>query len=84
MQILHLSLREFLIDRACSSPSTEQFHIDEVAHNKRLPLSCLTILGDDIDRVTPSLGYLSSPQSYEMPVIAEGLISEELWYACSF
>lgn len=84
VQIIHPSLRDFLVDRAHSLPSTERYYIDEAVHNERLALSCLTIIDDDLDPATPGLGYIAGPIKREMSVVAEGHTSDELRYACSF
>lgn len=84
LQILHLSLREFLVDRARSSPEAKRFHINPGDHHNQLALSCLTIMNHDMDPAIPALGYLTSPPPYELLAIAEGPVSDALWYACYF
>jgi len=83
---LHLSFRDFITVRAQSSPDGKRFYINEKEHSQRLALLCLDVMNQAMERDTPGLGYLTAPlsESNGIPVIAEGIISEEMWYACEF
>jgi hypothetical protein len=83
VQILHLSLRDFLTIRAQLSQDYKQFCISEKEHSQRLALLCLTILNEDLKQDTPGVGYLAG-DSPDIPKMTDGDISEELLYACRF
>jgi hypothetical protein len=85
VQILHLSLRDFLVNRAQSSQDTKRFYICEKEQSQRLATLCLTVLNDDLKQETPGVGYLmGSSLGIPQSMIVDGTISEELWYACRF
>ncbi|KDQ08609.1 hypothetical protein BOTBODRAFT_191626 [Botryobasidium botryosum FD-172 SS1] len=80
VQILHLSLRDFLTARASDSAP---FYIHEKDHSQRLGLFCLAFLSENLTPNTPGVGYLES-DSPGIPTISKNQISEELWYTCEF
>jgi hypothetical protein len=84
IQPLHLSFRDFITSRAQLSATSERFYINEKEHSGRLALLCLVTLNKNIKRDPPGLGYLEDESNEGIPVIDEGLISEEVWYACRF
>ena len=83
VQILHLSLRDFLTVRAQLSQDYKQFCVSEKEHSERLALLCLTILNEDLKQDTPGIGYIAGHLP-GIPKITESDISEELSYACRF
>ncbi|KDQ11389.1 hypothetical protein BOTBODRAFT_459700 [Botryobasidium botryosum FD-172 SS1] len=80
VQILHLSLRDFLTARASDSAP---FYIREKDHGRRLGLLCLTLLNENLKPDTPGAEYLESG-SPGIPAVSKDQISEELRYACEF
>jgi hypothetical protein len=86
VRILHLSFRDFITVRAQLSPTSERFYLDEKEHSQRLALLCLLVLNESIREGIPGAGYLVGDNSVNpgIPEIAEGQISEEVWYACRF
>jgi hypothetical protein len=84
IQPLHLSFRDFITSRAQLSATSERFYINEKEHSGRLALLCLVTLNKNMKRDAPGLGYLGDESKKGIPVIDEGLISEEVWYACRF
>ena len=78
IQILHQSLRDFLAVRAQS-----RFSINEREHSQRLALCCLSILVRDLSPNIPCAGFIDGDEE-GVPKMAEGAVSEELWYACRF
>ncbi|KDQ08608.1 hypothetical protein BOTBODRAFT_37761 [Botryobasidium botryosum FD-172 SS1] len=80
VQILHLSLRDFLTARASDSAP---FYVHEKDHNQRLGLFCLAFLNENLKPDTPGVGYLESDLP-GIPTISKNQVSEELWYACEF
>jgi hypothetical protein len=83
VQILHLSLHDFLTIRAQLSQDYTQFCISEKEHSQRLALLCLTILNEDLKKNMPGVGYLTG-DSPGIPKMTDSDISEELLYACRF
>jgi len=83
VQILHLSLHDFLTIRAQLSQDHTQFCISEKEHSQRLALLCLTILNEDLKQNMPGVGYLTG-DSPGIPKMTDSDISEELLYACRF
>ena len=84
VQILHLSLKDFLTVRAQSSPNSRIFAIDETQHSERLALLCLVVLNEDLQQTGLGIGYLAETESEGIPQIAGDLVSEHLLYACQF
>jgi hypothetical protein len=86
IQILHVSLHEFLTIRARNSARHVQFYLSEREHSQRLALLCLATLNRDLDRNIPGSGYLSGRMDdvNGIPEIPGDTVSEELWYACRF
>ena len=86
VRILHLSFREFLTVRARIFPDRVKFYLDEVEHSQRLAFLCLAILNQDLKPGMAGTGYMDAAASElrKIPVIGDGHISEELWYACQF
>jgi hypothetical protein len=86
VRIPHLSFRDFLTVRAQLSPISERFYLDEKEHSQRLALQCLLVLNENLREGIPGTGYLVEDVSVNpgIPEIAEGQISEEVWYACRF
>lgn len=83
VQILHLSLRDFLTTRAKDSADTKPFYISEKEHNQRLAVLSLAVLNEDLTKNTSGVGYLNR-ELPGIPVVTKGMISEELWYASKF
>ncbi len=83
LQIIHKSLHEFLTERAHIVPEWMGFSIDEKEHSQQLALQCLNILNAQLSEGVPCTGYLKGA-SRAIPNVADGLVSEELWYACRF
>lgn len=86
IQIIHLSIRDFLTYRAQFSPTYETFQIKKGELCQRLALLCLRMLNQDLNSEIPGTGYLTDPKSHVkgIPVLDESRISEALWYACRF
>jgi hypothetical protein len=86
IQILHVSLHEFLTIRARNSARHVRFYLSEGEHSQRLALLCLAILNRDLDQNFPGSGYLSGRMDdvKGIPEIPGDTVSEELWYACRF
>jgi hypothetical protein len=84
VQILHLSLKDFLTVRAQSSPNSRRFALDETQHSERLALLCLVVLNEDLQQTGLAMGYLADTESKGIPQIAGDLVSEHLLYACQF
>jgi hypothetical protein len=86
VRILHLSFRDFITVRAELPPTSEQFYLDEKEHSQRLALLCLLVLNENLKECIPGTGYLVGDEFVNsgIPDIAEGQISEEVWYACRF
>jgi hypothetical protein len=84
VQILHLSLKDFLTVRGQSSPNSRRFALDETQHSNRLALLCLVVLNEDLQQTGLTMGYLAETESEGIPHIARGLVSEHLVYACRF
>ncbi|KDQ11780.1 hypothetical protein BOTBODRAFT_446253 [Botryobasidium botryosum FD-172 SS1] len=80
VQILHLSLRDFLTARASNNAP---FYIRENDHSRRLGLFCLAFINENLKPDTPGVGYLKSDLP-GIPTITKNQVSEELWYACEF
>jgi len=83
VQILHLSLHDFLTIHAQLSQDHTQFCISEKEHSQQLALLCLTILNEDLKEDMPGVGYLTG-DSPGIPKMIDSNISEELLYACRF
>lgn len=83
IQLLHLSLRDFLTDPSRCDP---QFYIDEDECNHKLALMCLTIQNRRLNEDTPGVGYLTPEQTRAqgIPKILKGFVPEEVSYACRF
>jgi hypothetical protein len=47
---------------------------------------CLVVLKEEeeLEKCKPVLGYLADSRLTRVPDIAKDIVSEELWYACSF
>ena len=84
VQILHLSLKDFLTVRAQSLPNSRTFALDETQHNQRLALLCLVVLNEDLQQTGLGMGYLAETESDGIPQIGGALVSEHLLYACRF
>jgi len=86
VRILHLSFRDFFTVRAQLSPTSEWFYLDEKEHSQRLALLCLLVLNESLAKGIRGTGYLVGHETVNpgIPEIAEGQISEEVWYACRF
>jgi hypothetical protein len=86
VHILHVSLREFLTDRARHPPTRKRFHLNEREHSQRLALLCIRTLNDDLPQDIPCRGHPGEFEDYTqcIPEIAESYVAEELWYACEF
>ncbi|KAI0061596.1 hypothetical protein BV25DRAFT_725140 [Artomyces pyxidatus] len=79
VQILHLSLREFLTLNA-----PKLYLIDEREHSQRLAQLCIDIMNEELSDDIPGVGYLAR-FSKEMQTVPEiGPITEQLLYACRF
>jgi hypothetical protein len=83
VQILHLSLHDFLTIRAQLSQDHTQFWISEKEHSQRLAVLCLTVLNEGLKQDTHGVGYLMG-NSRSIPKMTDSDISEELLYACRF
>jgi hypothetical protein len=83
VQILHLSLCDFLTVHAQLSRDYKQFCISEKEHSQWLAFLCLTVLNEDLKQDTPGVGDLAR-DSPGIPKMTDGDISEELLYACRF
>ncbi|KAK7460623.1 hypothetical protein VKT23_009342 [Stygiomarasmius scandens] len=84
LQVLHLSLREFVTMRA--SPP---YLIEEKDHSQRLALSCLRTLNKFFNDGIPGTGYLVDTELgldeyLSVPNVPSNSIPEETWYACRF
>jgi hypothetical protein len=86
VRFLHLSFRDFISVRAQLSPDSKRFYLDEKDHSQRLALLCLVVLNENLTQDIPGIGYLTEERSVKpgIPEIAEGPISEHVWYACRF
>ncbi|KAI0061393.1 TPR-like protein [Artomyces pyxidatus] len=77
VQILHLSLREFL-----TLHTSKQYAIMEREHSQRLALMCLDTLNTELSNDIAGLGYSSIDPVKPLPDI--GVIADHLLYACRF
>jgi hypothetical protein len=84
VQILHLSLKDFLTVRAQSSPNSGRLALDEPQHSERLAHLCLVVLNEDLQQTGLAMGYLAETESEGIPQTARDLVSEHLLYACRF
>jgi hypothetical protein len=86
IQLLHLSLRDFLTCRAQTTPAHERFYVDEKEHSGRLAFLCLQVMHEKLKPDIPGTGYLTEqiPETEGVPEIKESSVSETLWYACRF
>lgn len=81
---LHLSLREFLTQRAHSAPLSQRYSINLKIHNERMAILCIqTIVRDLNNDNIPGLDY-DVNQVYEQIGIPYLPVSEGLSYACRF
>jgi hypothetical protein len=85
VKTLHPSLTGFLVDRARSlPPSQKHFLINIKEHNQRLGLMCLVVLKEELQKCKSALGHLANSKLTRVPDLPNGVVSEELWYACRF
>jgi hypothetical protein len=59
VQIIHLSLRDFLTYRAQISPLHQRFYVNEIDQSERLALLCLLVMNEDFKACIPGTGYLT-------------------------
>jgi hypothetical protein len=80
IQILHVSLYDFLTIRAQNSTRHVQFYLSERKNSQRLALLCLATLNWDLDQNISGSGYLSGRMDdvNGIPEIPGDTISEEL------
>jgi energy-coupling factor transporter ATP-binding protein EcfA2 len=86
VRFLHLSLREFLTQRAKDSAESSRYAIDEKEHSQILAYLCLRHMNCDLNNNIPDVGYIAKDES-ETPGIPIGsleMVPGELWYACVF
>ncbi|KAJ7256455.1 hypothetical protein B0H12DRAFT_1112146 [Mycena haematopus] len=79
VQILHSSFREYITARA----PTDHRILTE-AHNTRLALMCLDILGPMFFGGIIGCGYLNSKDGSKVPSVKVDHLTEEQWYAVEF
>ncbi|KAG8722990.1 POC1 centriolar protein A [Ceratobasidium sp. 395] len=85
VQILHQSLRHFLVDQTSNSGNEVHFKIAEQEHSKRLGLLCLELINRDLKAEAFCAGYLTTSDPLpKIPTIKNDQIAEELLYACQF
>lgn len=80
--ILHSSFCDFLTSHVQNSPNSKPCYISEASHDRRLALSCFTVLNQNLNHDTPGVGYLNEC-ALGIPDIAMEQISE-VWYARKF
>jgi hypothetical protein len=86
VRFLHLSLREFLTQRAKDSAESSRYAIDEKEHSQVLAYLCLRRMNCDLNDNIHDVGYIAKDDS-ETPGIPTGspeMVPGELWYACIF
>ncbi|KAF8311319.1 uncharacterized protein EI90DRAFT_3097554 [Cantharellus anzutake] len=86
IRVLHQSFRDFLTERVGpQSPTLHRFAVDVRRENANVALRCIDILNKDLSSVE-SLGLIEEGLSKEaqLPPIAEGTLSEQLYYACRY
>ncbi|KAJ5719713.1 hypothetical protein N7493_007291 [Penicillium malachiteum] len=80
VQLLHLSFREFLLDRSAS----EEFWIDELAGHTQLTGDCLGCMNRELKRDICSLSYPGMRRIEIEKTVIESYVSPELRYACRY
>ncbi|KAF8333981.1 uncharacterized protein EI90DRAFT_2915615, partial [Cantharellus anzutake] len=83
IHILHLSLRDFLLDRIDSqSPTLARFAVDARKENVRVAVRCVEILNEDLPSMA-GLGLVEDlSERVELPPIPQATLSEQFRYGC--
>jgi hypothetical protein len=84
VEVIHLSLKDFLTVRAQSSPNSHNLSLNIMHHSQRLALLCLVVLNEELQQTASVIGYLAETTSKGIPQIAGDTVSEQLLYACQF
>ncbi|KAF8316249.1 uncharacterized protein EI90DRAFT_3134535 [Cantharellus anzutake] len=86
IRVLHQSFRDFPTERVGSqSPTHHRFAVDVRRENAKVTLRCIDIMNKDLSSVK-GLGLIEEglSEKAELPSIAEGTLSEQLYYACRY
>lgn len=90
IQIIHQSFREF-VTKENTDASFPDYTIVEAEHSEALALRCLALIRKEMPSLSYYTGWITDnwnesrrePES-SIPVLAEGIVSEALWYACEY
>lgn len=82
VEILHLSLKDFLTSRANSS-EYNRYYLDPITHSQTLAMLSFEYMDQELTPSIPSTGYLQS-DDYRVPSALSGSISDALVYVVRF
>ncbi|KZT58270.1 hypothetical protein CALCODRAFT_254784 [Calocera cornea HHB12733] len=83
LEVLHVTLRDFIVDRSSRTPRTEKFYLSDHLHNDVLAWLCLESLNKDLNADTPGLELWRNRTPYtELSRLSNGEIPDGLYYAC--
>ncbi|KZO90431.1 TPR-like protein [Calocera viscosa TUFC12733] len=84
-QLIHLTVREFLVDRSAREFHTARFHLGETLHSAVLAERCLEIINQDLNPDSHDLGFMSvTEEAKDLPLMRPQELSGALYYACRF
>lgn len=85
IQIIHQSFRDFVTQGGDDASLTEKYTIVESEHNESLALYCLALISKEMPLLVKHTEWITDEDrdlGDKIPEIADGVVSEALWYAC--